>query len=100
MVPWAVSGVRTFVRLSPRSSWYARVRSSPASSPCEPALGCSDRCGSPAISASARSRRHISSRAPWAYSSSWSGCRRACPGSAATRSFTFGLYFIVHEPSG
>ena len=30
----------------------------------------------------------------------WSGCRRALPGSAATRSCSFGLCFIVHEPSG
>ena len=29
-----------------------------------------------------------------------SGCSRACPGSAATRSCSFGLCFIVHEPSG
>ena len=27
---------------SPRSAWYARIASRPASSPCEPALGCSD----------------------------------------------------------
>ena len=33
-----------------------RVSSTPASSPCEPALGCSDTCGSPLISPSARSQ--------------------------------------------
>ena len=31
---------------------------------------------------------------------SWAGCRRAWPGSAATRSLSRGLCFIVQEPSG
>ena len=38
------------------------------------------RAAGPAISASARSRRHISSSAPCARAGSVSGCRRACPG--------------------
>ena len=42
----------------------------------------------------------LSSSAPCAPSSSCSGWRRAKPGSAASRSLTRGLYFIVHEPSG
>ena len=42
----------------------------------------------------------MSSSAPWAYLASWAGCSRAWPASAATRSLTFGLCFIVHEPSG
>ena len=54
LVPCEVSGVRTLHRcVSPRDSWYARVSRSPASSPCEPAEGCSETCGSPDISASA-----------------------------------------------
>ena len=44
--------------------------------------GCSETCGSPAISDSARSRFHISSSAPWARAGSCSGCSRAWPGSA------------------
>ena len=28
------------------------------------------------------------------------GCAFASPGSVATRSFTLGLYFIEHDPSG
>ena len=38
------------------------MSSTPASSPCEPALGCSDTCGSPAISASAPCSSYISSQ--------------------------------------
>ena len=53
LVPWAVSGVSTLVRVSPWSSWKARVSSTPASSPWEPAEGCSETWGSPAISPSA-----------------------------------------------
>jgi hypothetical protein len=39
-VPCADPGMRHTVRWSsPRLRWYARMASSPASSPCEPALG-------------------------------------------------------------
>ena len=85
---------------SPRSSWYARVSSRPASSPWDPAEGWRLTCGRPQISARARSRRHISSRAPWARLGSCAGWRRAWPGNAATRSLSRGLCFIVQEPSG
>ncbi len=38
--------------------------------------------------------------APWARDGACSGCSRAKPAIAATRSCSFGLCFIVHEPSG
>ena len=42
-VPCADAGIRQTSRCSsPRSRWYARIASRPASSPCEPAFGCSD----------------------------------------------------------
>ena len=72
----------------------------PVSSPCDPAAGWSVTASSPTTSASIRSSRHISSSAPCAPSSSWCGCRSRKPPSAAARSLTRGLYFIVHEPSG
>ena len=66
---------------SPRSAKYARISISPVSSPCEPAAGWSVTAGSPAISASISCRRHISSSAPCAPSSSWCGWRSRNPGS-------------------
>src|SRR5918995_1383941 len=43
LVPWADAGIRHTSRgPSPRLRWYSRMASSPASSPCEPALGWSD----------------------------------------------------------
>ena len=74
-VPWAVSGM-TILRLvsdSPRSVKYARISISPVSSPWEPAAGWSETAGSPATSARISWRRHMSSSAPCAPSSSWSG---------------------------
>ena len=38
--------------------------------------------------------------APWLAASGASGCRRAKPPRRAMSSLIFGLYFIVHEPSG
>ena len=57
-------------RSSPRSAKYARMSMSPVSSPCDPAAGCSVTAGRPAISARISCRRHISSSAPCASSSS------------------------------
>ena len=45
-------------------------------------------------------RSHWSSRLPCAIGSGSSGCESVNPVSRAAHSFTFGLYFIVHEPSG
>ena len=43
LVPCALEGIRQTSRsVSPREWWYAAIASSPANSPCEPALGCSD----------------------------------------------------------
>ena len=54
----------------------------------------------PEISASACSSRQQSSSMPCAVATGWSGWIRAKPGSRATDSLIFGLYFIVQEPSG
>ena len=43
LVPCALDGIRQTVRAPwPLARWYARIASSPASSPCDPAFGCSD----------------------------------------------------------
>ena len=54
----------------------------------------------PAISASICASSCISWSAPCASSGRVSGCSRAKPGTRAMSSLIFGLYFIVHEPSG
>ena len=74
--------------------------STPASSPWAPAAGCSDTASMPAISASIWPSACMSPSAPCGGGSGVSGCRRAKPGSRAMSSLIFGLYFIVHEPSG
>jgi len=73
---------------------------SPVISPHAPAGGCRVAAAMPVISHSPRSRRQSISSPPWTVASGWSGCSRWKPGSAATVSAIFGLYFIVHEPSG
>ena len=72
----------------------------PASSPCAPAAGWSVTRSMPLISASSRSSAWNSASRPCTCSAGESGCAAAKPGRRATRSFSFGLYFIVHEPSG
>ncbi len=75
--------------------------STPVSSPCAPAAGCSVTAAKPAISASISCSSKISCSAPWTVSSgSCSGWMAAKPGSRAATSLTLGLYFIVHDPSG
>ncbi len=54
----------------------------------------------PLISASCCSSDQSSSSVPWAVSSGVSGWSPAKPGRRAAHSFTLGLYFMVHEPSG
>ena len=100
LVPWAVSGRSTLRRGFPFDSWYARITMSPQSSPCAPAAGDRAVASRPAISESARSRFHMSSSAPWHSSAGASGWTFAKPGSRASASEDFGLYFIVQEPSG
>ena len=74
--------------------------SSPVISPQAPAGGCSVARAMPVISQSASLERQSIARVPWTVESGCSGCARWNPGNAATVSATFGLYFIVHEPSG
>ena len=81
-------------------SWNARMIRSPVSSPCAPAAGWNVSRAIPVASQSARSSVAEELERPCARSSSHSGCSVANPGSAAASSASFGLYFMVHEPSG
>ena len=99
-VPCAVSGMMMRLGSRPSARWAARITSRPVSSPWAPAAGCSVVTCRPEISASQRSSSYISSSAPCTSDSGWYGCRPAKPSSRAATSFTRGLYFIVHEPSG
>ena len=72
----------------------------PVSSPWAPAAGWSVTARIPEISASAPSSSNSIWSVPWAASSGASGWRSAKPGSRAAHSLSFGLNFIVHEPSG
>jgi|BarGraIncu01121A_1022015.scaffolds.fasta_scaffold00426_5 hypothetical protein len=72
----------------------------PVSSPWAPAAGWSVTASIPLISARSRSSSQSISSVPWAVSSGASGCSAANPGSRAAHSLTFGLYFMVHDPSG
>ena len=100
LVPCAVSGMSTFFGLRPCALCHARIIIRPVSSPCAPAAGWSVTRSIPTISASPRSRRCISSSAPCIIRSGAYGWSRAKPARRAAHSLTFGLYFIVHEPSG
>ena len=88
----AVGGVRgQHLACAARRGRRGRRASSsrPASSPCEPAERLQRDVRQARRSRSARRcRLHISSSAPWARFGSCAGCRRACPGSAATRSLS------------
>ena len=101
-VPCAESGTRMRRRVSssPRSSSARVIIRTPASSPWAPAAGARLTAGSPV--ASPRPRRSSSSvrSVPCASSAGACGWAFANPASDATRSSTFGLYFIVQEPSG
>ncbi len=68
------------------------------SSDCAPAAGWSVTKSMPVIFASIRSSSYASASTPCVVRYDCRGCRSAK--SAAVRSFTFGLYFIVHDPSG
>ena len=72
----------------------------PVSSPWAPAAGWSDTAAIPLISARISWSSQRIWRVPWAVASGASGCSPAKPGSRAAHSLTFGLNFIVHEPSG
>ena len=101
LVPCAESGTMTFVRaVSPRDSWYALISSMPVNSPWAPAAGCTVTASMPVISPSSAPAVWMTSSAPWTVDSGCVGWICAKPGSAAASSFTRGLYFIVHDPSG
>ena len=72
----------------------------PVSSPWAPAAGWRLTARIPVISASARSSSHSSWSVPWATSSGAIGWSSAKPGRRAAHSLSFGLNFMVHEPSG
>ena len=101
LVPWAEVGIRHVVRCpSPRERWYARITSSPVNSPCDPALGCSETCGRPVISASMSSSWRNRVRYPWACSRGANGCRRLNSRHERGTISVVALSFMVHEPSG
>ena len=72
----------------------------PLSSPCAPAAGWSVTARIPLTSARISSSSHRSWSVPWATSSGASGWSVAKPGRRAAHSLSFGLNFIVHDPSG
>ena len=59
-VPCALDGIRQTSRCaSPRASCQARIASSPAYSPCEPAFGCSETAANPVVAFSQSASRVI-----------------------------------------
>jgi hypothetical protein len=84
---------------SPRDAKYARKSIRPVSSPCDPAGLERDRVEAGDL-AQDLLQRHSSSSAPCAASVLDERVQVAEAGSAASRSLTRGLYFIVQEPSG
>ena len=76
------------------------MASSPASSPCEPAFGCTDTASYPVSSASQRSRSLISSVYPAACPAGANGCSPANSGQLTASISAAALSFIVHDPSG
>ena len=100
LVPWAESGKITFFRCFPWDEWYAWIMSIPANSPCAPAAGCKLTCAIPLISLRYSCSSNISWRLPCDRVSGVYGWCCANPGREAVSLLTFGLYFIVQEPSG
>ena len=100
LVPCAESGIIILVRLSPLSAKYLLAIMTPSSSPWEPAAGCRLNASMPVISLRASCSSHMTSSAPCAWDGGALGWMPANPGSLAMSSFTRGLYFMVHEPSG
>ncbi len=100
LVPCALSGIRHTSRwASPRLRWYARMVSSPAYSPCEPALGCSDTALKPVISASHASRSAKHARVALRLVAGAKGCSAPSSGQVTGIISVVALSFIVHEPS-
>jgi hypothetical protein len=65
-----------------------------------PAAGCVVTPGIPMTTRSHSWSSATTASAPCARSSGWNGWIAAKPGMRAISSFSFGLYFMVQEPSG
>ena len=101
LVPCAASGTMISMRAkSLRALWYARIIATPANSPCAPAIGVSDTPRMPVTSFSISCSSNRICRMPCPVDSGASGCRLSSSGSIAYWLHAFGLYFIVHDPSG
>src|SRR5688500_7983185 len=100
LVPWAESGIIALVLFSPWLLKCAFAIITPKSSLCAPAEGCREKSSIPVISFRYSFNSHINFSDPWVHSSGDRGCRLLNPSALAASSFTFGLYFMVHEPSG
>ena len=101
LVPWADAGMSTMSRApSPLATWNRRMASSPANSPCEPALGCTDTFAYPVMRARRSSRSAMSASQPAAWSSGTIGWMPANSGQVIGSIDTAALSFIVQEPSG
>ena len=100
-VPCALDGIRHTSRsAAPFARWYARIASSPANSPCEPAFGCRLTASYPVTSASQRFRSSMSRRYPPTCTSGANGCTWANSGQLIGSISAVALSFIVQEPSG
>ena len=76
------------------------MASSPANSPCDPALGWSDTAAKPVISASHSSRSQKIRRYPSVCSAGANGCRFAISGQVTGSISEVAFSFMVQEPSG
>ncbi len=101
LVPCAEDGIRHTSRCcSPRDSCQARITSSPAYSPCEPAFGCSDTAAKPVAAHSQFSSRRIRVRKPAVWSAGANGWMSAKPGRVIAIISAVAFSFIVQDPSG
>jgi hypothetical protein len=99
-VPWALCGMRQTLRCpSPRTSWYFRITSRPAYSPCDPAFGCSDTAAKPVMSQRSASSVRNSSAYPSAWLAGANGWILPNSGHVTGIISAVALSFIVHEPS-
>ena len=98
-VPCAESGIITFVLFSPIESKYFLIIIMPVISPWAPAEGFKVIASIPVIFRRAVCKSYINFKAPWAFLSDVLGWILN-PSNVDKNSFTFGLYFIVQEPSG
>ena len=76
------------------------MRSRPVNSPAAPAAGCSVAAAMPVISQRVSSNSTSTSSQPWMIEGGEPGWTSAKPGMTAAASQDFGLYFMVHDPSG